>query len=227
MADSLPTVNPPPSVATPTSTPAVVSVSSSTPDTSAEAVTVKPGMKTSEFVVTMLVIALGAVLATPGLITNSTALQIAGVALVALKSMTYVWSRTQIKTAAMLVVIVLFAHTQTACGTSQAARFSKLGYASATLQGVSVGFLAYDAQHQDQIAHDPTLTNLADVNAALAAYRAKRDKLVKSWTAAVEAEKLAYKINDDPSVATVVTAVAEAVADYTALTAHTVATGGQ
>jgi len=58
---------------------------------------IKPGMRTSEFALTMLLVVLGGALAS-GQIVNNTAVQIAGVAMMLLKSALYTWSRTKVKT---------------------------------------------------------------------------------------------------------------------------------
>ncbi len=74
-----------------------------------------PGWRTSEFWLKVAAIALSALFAS-GALTNNTALAIAGMAATILGALGYTVSRTIVKTAGMLLVVGLFASTQTACG---------------------------------------------------------------------------------------------------------------
>jgi hypothetical protein len=107
----------------PASSPAVATSLSSTPSFATASTTVEPGLSTTEFYFTFAITAVGLLLAS-GLLTSDTAIRIAGLAASVLKSGLYLWSRTKIKTsgvaplALMILIVMPLAHAQLGCGSS-------------------------------------------------------------------------------------------------------------
>lgn len=95
------------------------------------------------------------------------------------------------------------------CAASQ--RESTLNTASLAINAAASGLLAYDKQHQDELAVQGTPDQ---ATAALASYRAKRAKLNEALTVAVDALIVAVKVNDQPSLDGLSAAVVEVINDY-------------
>lgn len=171
----------------------------------------KPGYKTTEWWGHLAAMALTMVFAS-GLLTNSTALNIAGIAAAWLTNLGYTVSRTLVKTAAVLLLVGALGTTQTACGASQ--RAETLQTAQIAINSTAAGLLAYDRPHQDELAARGTPDQAA---AALKAYRAKRAVFDTALSAAVDALIVAIKINDQPSLDGLSAAIVEVIADYQAL----------
>lgn len=204
MPDQTVAVNPPPSPPpTPTNAPASVSVQSVTPDGAAEAVTLKPGATTSEFILTMLIVVLGYITAS-GLITDNVTIRIVGIVSATLKAGLYTWSRTQVKTASMLVLFVLFAHTQTACATAASLDDKALTATVTSTKLAQATFEAYDDVHTSQITDHAT--NKADGNAQLAAWWAESAKIERLFVAVYAAISAWATTKDSPHLATVLSA---------------------
>lgn len=190
----------------------------------------KPGMKTSELVVTMLIIALGSTLAS-GLIVNNTALQIAGVAMATLKAIAYTWSRTQVKVAQatagamagnllapgtidppkpngfialrLLMLLAVMCFVLIACGA--AARQKSITASLIAVDSAQAAFLVYDGPHELDLAAQAL--NKDDYAEKVAAYRKQRAKFNLAMKAAYDAVRIAAQLDDDHSVAGMVAAV--------------------
>lgn len=83
------------------------------------------------------------------------------------------------------------------------------------LQGIDDVFLIWDAQHQKDIVAQATSQAASD--AALAAYRVVRDKIIASLKLAFDAIHLASAENDAPSLQTALAAAAQIEADIKTL----------
>lgn len=173
----------------------------------------KPGWKTSEFVVTLLIAALGGVLAS-GLLVNNTALQIAGIAMATLKAMSYTWSRTAIKTAAMFFIVLLGVHVTSACGSTASQRQSTIITTGTALNAAKAGLYAFNAQHEHDIAM--SATSHADNDAKLAAWHTTRDKLFNDLFVAYDAFAAAVTLDNDTSITGMVQAAAIVAQDLAA-----------
>jgi hypothetical protein len=109
----------------PTTTPAVSTSSTTTPDATLSSTTVESGLSTTEFYFTFAITAVGLLIGS-GLLTTNTAVQIAGLAAAVLKAGFYLWSRTKIKTSGssslplvlIFIVVMPLAHAQLGCGSS-------------------------------------------------------------------------------------------------------------
>lgn len=162
----------------------------------------KPGWQTSEFWKGLAAMALTALFAS-GILTNNTALAIAGIAASMLTSMGYTVSRTMVKSgaakaaaAATAALLLVSLSTSSGCAASQ--RESTIKAAMVTVDTARDGFIAYDAAEQSAIVSKAT--SLEDGKAKLAAYRAERAKVADLFTVAYRAIAAAT-LNDDPSVA--------------------------
>lgn len=80
----------------------------------------KPGYQTTEFYLSLAATVLTALFAS-GLLTNNTALAIAGMAATVLTALGYKVSRTLVKTAGAMLLVCLFAGPQLACGAREPA----------------------------------------------------------------------------------------------------------
>jgi hypothetical protein len=96
-------------------------------------------------------------------------------------------------------------------GCAASTRETTLNTANLAINAAASGLLAYDKQHQDELAVQGTPEQ---ATAALAAYRAKRAKLNKALTVAVDALIVAVKLNDQPSLDGLSAAVVEVINDY-------------
>lgn len=145
---TVPVANPPPSPPpTPTNAPASVSVQSVTPDGGgAEAITLKPGASTSEFILTMMIVVLGYVTAS-GLITDNVTLRVVGIVSATLKAGMYTWSRTMVKAAAMICVVMFAFHTSACAGADATA----INATTTTTKIAQASFEAYNDVHTTQI----------------------------------------------------------------------------
>lgn len=82
---------------------------------------VKPGWQTTEFWGSWAAKIFGALLTSGLLADGSMAMRITGAAVFVLAQLGYTWSRTAVKTAAMLLVVGLFLPAQMACGAASSA----------------------------------------------------------------------------------------------------------
>lgn len=98
------------------------------------------------------------------------------------------------------------------CAASQRAETIQTATLAVTAAGA--GLLAYDRQHQEDLARTGTPDEAA---AALKAYRAKRAKLDRALTVAVDAILVAVRLNDQPSLDGLAAALAELLKSYSAL----------
>lgn len=174
---------------------------------------VKPGGTTSEFFVTMLIIVGGLLMASP-LLTNSTAVNVTGLVVAALKAGMYTWSRTQVKTAMMFGVLLFFAHTQTACAASQ--RTTAINATDTMTDAAGVALRAYSHDHVESIIHRPGITAAA-AQLEMDAFYAKVDKAEQDITAIRGLIKNARAINDAPSVAALEAKATEVLAELKSL----------
>lgn len=102
-----------------------------------------------------------------------------------------------------------------ACGASASTRHQTLAVAVATLNGTRDTFMVYDQVHEQHLA--TTASSPAAFATELDAYHAKRDVFVKALGAAYDAVKLAVKLDDDPSISSVLAAATEAAAELATL----------
>jgi hypothetical protein len=171
----------------------------------------KPGWKTSEFKLHVLAMALSALFAS-GLLTNSTALQIAGMAAAWLTAQGYTVSRTILKAGAAALLFATVANSA-ACGPSS--RTKALQASLTTLNAARAGFVAYDGQHQqDLVAH---ANARADAEASLAAWRTSQHEVELGFSDAYRLIAAAALANDAPSLAAAVgaaTAVEKTLHDF-------------
>lgn len=108
-----------------------------------------------------------------------------------------------------MAMLMMLAIAGSGCGASQ--RETTLHTAEIAVNAVGTGLLAYDKQHQDQLAVQGTPEQ---ATAALVAYRAKRSKLNKALEVAVDALIVAVKLNDQPSLDGLSAAIVEVINDY-------------
>lgn len=174
-----------------------------------------PGWKTSEFYKGLAALLLTALFGS-GLLTNNTALAIAGIAASWLTSLGYTVSRTMVKTAAMRVlplVILMLAVSQPACAANQ--RENTIRAALVAVDASRDALIAYDAKHQHELAIAGTPD---EARSAVAEYRAKRSKVETAMGAAYRALAVAVVTNDQPSMNGLRAALAVVVEEYASLT---------
>lgn len=101
-------------------------------------------------------------------------------------------------------------------GCTGANRESTIRAALVTVDASRSAYVAYDQHEQEQIvAH---ATSLDDGKTKLAAYRAKRERVVKAFVVAYQAIATGAQLNDDHSLASVASAVIEVIAAVRDLT---------
>lgn len=133
---------------------------------------VKPGHKTTEFILTTLTMVFGSLLTSGILAPGSLPLQIVGAASVVLSALGYTYSRTVLKAAAGLVFIGVLGTSLGACAEGRDAVIAKT---LASTESLRVSFLAIDGDHQaDLVAAAP---DRATAVAAVAAYQEARKKV--------------------------------------------------
>ena len=177
-------------------TPATSTTATATPSSVTTDVSIKPGMSTSEFLVTMLIIALGAVLAS-GLLVNNTAVQIAGVVMTCLKAVSYTWARTLVKTAALLLLLVFGARVLTGCASTQ--RTTAINVVDTMTDAAGAALASYSHAHVEAIIHSPGISAV-DAKAQMTAWYARVAKAEADITALRGLIKVARAQNDKPSV---------------------------
>lgn len=154
----------------------------------------KPGWKTSEAWITLIVIVLGALPSSGLLPATGDAVKIVGLCLTVAAALGYTGSRTMLKNAAMLVLLVGLAHTATGCATG---REKAIRTTLITTDAAKAAFVAFDRQHQlDLVAQAP---DRAAGEAALVAWRAKQAEAEKAFEVTYRGIAAAATLNDDPS----------------------------
>lgn len=203
--------SPPAPIPTPTNAAATATTTGPSSDGgTASATVVKPGGSTSEFVVTMLIVTLGGVLSS-GLLVNNTAVQIAGVAMATLKAIAYTWSRTQVKTAMMLGVILFAAMHSSGCASADD---KAIRATLATTQIAQAALIAYNDAHETQITSSAPdkATGMANL-VAWFAEQAKLEAMIVDVYSGIAAWAL---VKDSPHLATVITAATTLAAELKA-----------
>lgn len=119
-------------------------------------------------------------------------------------------------TATLLICAGLVIVPSSCAGTATtSARSTTLHDTTIVLQAIDDVFLAWDAQHQQDIVAQAATPEAGA--AALAAYRVTRDKIVASLKLALDAISLASSENDDPSLQTALAAAVAIEGDIKAL----------
>lgn len=158
---------------------------------------VKPGWKTTEFWLSLAAKLLGAAFATGLIGDGGEVARIAGIAAIVLTTLGYQVSRTIVKTAAMLVLLVGLTHTQSACSASSRNKAIQTTLTATNI--ASSAFVSYDrAKQADIVAHAATK---ADGQAQLDAWRANQTRALMAFNDAYKAIAAAAIGNDDPSLA--------------------------
>jgi hypothetical protein len=159
---------------------------------------VKPGYKTTEFYGSWAAKILGVLLTSGLLADGSIAMRITGAAVFILAQLGYTWSRTAIKTAAMLVLIGWLAPAQMACGPTAKSVESAVGHAAvdcaeteARAQAVNVMTPVVQAVILGSTSSDGKLIDTAPIKSALG--KLTRDTLyTEAWTILTCAAKTAF-----------------------------------
>jgi hypothetical protein len=152
-------------------------------------------------------------------LTNSTALAIAGIAASVLTSMGYTVSRGIAKSAAIraaggALAALLLVSAATGCA-SASTRETTLKVALVTTDAARDGLLLYDSQRQREIVG--RAVSIEDGRARLSEYRDSRVPAVDALTIAYRAIAAAAALSDEPSLAGVRIAVDHAIAAIEAL----------
>lgn len=118
--------------------------------------------------------------------------------------------------AAMLTVLLLggLAVGQSGCAASQ--RESTIKAAMVTVDAAQKAYVIHDADAQDKIVKSATSSE--DGKAKLAAYRLKRERVVKAFVAAYQAIATGAQLSDDRSLASIASAAVEVIAAVKDLT---------
>lgn len=124
------------------------------------------------------------------------------------------YTATLLLCAGLVIIPSSCASTATSSG-----RSTTLHDATIVLQGIDDVFLVWDAQHEKDIVAQATSQAASD--AALAAYRAVRDKIIASLKLAFDAIHLASSENDAPSLQAALAAAAQIEADIKTLIGQT------
>lgn len=180
--------------------------------------TVKPGWQTSEFYLALAAKILSGLFAFGIVGDGSTISRLAGVAAFVLTQLGYTVSRTMIKTAAMLV-LVMFAFHSTGCATASG-RQKTLASTLAGINGAELSLVAFDQSWQDKIiadCRDDSTCTEAIGAARLADAQAKLDTVSKAITAAYKLIGQAFVLDDDSLAANAVAAAAVIVVQLHAL----------
>ncbi len=168
---------------------------------------VKPGIRSTEFWLTLAAKALGILFATGVLGNGTTAMRIAGVAAAILGVLGYTVSRAVVKAAGVLIVVGMLASTQTAC--THNTRTETLQAAQLSVGAARDSLATYDQLEQDQIVL--AATSLDGGKAQLVSWRHKRTQLVTAIATAYRAIAIAGQLNDQPSLGAALTAAGEVV----------------
>jgi len=150
---------------------------------------VKPGWQTSEFWLKIAAIALSALFAS-GALTNNTALAIAGMAASILGALGYTVSRTLVKTAAPLVLVMLLAAHTIACSSPAVKTAGRIPWdctSSERRQGVALLTPLATQVALNGISADGKAIDLAPLKVATSKASLLSDLGVTLWCAASEA----------------------------------------
>lgn len=174
---------------------------------------VKPGWKTSEAWFTFMVIVLAGLLSS-GVIgemtpTGKWIVFALGVA----KALGYTASRTAIKNAAMIALVMMFVHSQAACVHDSRARSIQATLTS--LNAASLALAAYDASHQNRIAS--TAPDRETAEKQLSEWRQTRTTIALVFESAYRATALAAIGNDDLTIQAMINAAAVVIQELSSL----------
>jgi len=150
---------------------------------------VKPGYRTTEFWLKIAAIALSALFAS-GALTSNTALGIAGMAASMLGALGYTVSRTLVKTAAALVLVMLLAAHTTACSSPAVKTAGRIAWdctSSERQQGVAVLTPLATNAILNGVSADGKSVDLAPLKAATSKASLMTDLGVTLWCAGSEA----------------------------------------
>lgn len=167
---------------------------------------VKAGIKSSEAWVTFIVLALAGLISS-GLVGAMTP---TGKAIVfasgALKAMFYTWSRTQVKTAASILALLIMSNAVMSSGCGPSARTKTIRAALITVNAAEAGFVALNKETESKLVE--SASSYEGGEKALQDWRKKRGSGEDAIVGAYRAIAVAASFDDDVTIQSMMTALA-------------------
>lgn len=155
----------------------------------------KPGYKTTEFYLSLLAILMSAAFASGLIPVGGTVEKIAAMAATVLTAAGYKVSRTLVKTAGALLLVMLIASSSMACGAST--REKTIRVTLTTTDAARTAFEAFDQPYQQALLNKAPDKPTFDKQ--LADYRAKQAKILAAFAVVYRAIAAAATVNDQPT----------------------------